>query len=100
MLKYFTVVNRIRLMVGASIALLCLVSVPGWLGLQATTAGIQQIHDEFTVAALALANVESDVYRARMSLMTAMASDDPQDNDRLLKNMEARLKETRQTWAA
>ena len=100
MFKRFTIVNRIRILVGASIALLCLVSVPGWLGLQATTAGIQKIHDEFTVAALALANVESDMYRARMSLMTAMASDDPPDNDRLLKNMEARLKETRQTWAA
>ena len=100
MLKRVTIVNRIRIMVGASIALLCLVSVPGWLGLQATTSGIEKIHDEFTVAALALANVESDMYRARMSLMTAMASDDQQDNDRLLKNMQARLKETRQTWAA
>jgi methyl-accepting chemotaxis protein-1 (serine sensor receptor) len=98
-LNRFTIVTRIRIMIGASIAFLCIVSVPGWLGLQATTAGIRKIHDEFMVAALALANVESDMYRARMSLMTALASDDAQDSDRLLKNMQARLKDTRKTRA-
>ena len=95
MLKRFTIVNRIRILVGASIALLCLVSVPGWLGLQAATSAMKQIHQHFAVAAVALVNVESDMYRARMSLMTALANEDGEDNVRLLTNMEKRLQETR-----
>jgi methyl-accepting chemotaxis protein len=99
-LRRFTIVTRIRIMAGASIVLLCLAAVPGWLGLQATTAGIRKIHTEFSAAASALKSVETDMYRARMSLMTALASDDYEDNQRLLKNLTGRFDKTRQTWTA
>jgi methyl-accepting chemotaxis protein len=87
-------------MAGASIVLLCLASVPGLLGLEATTAGMRRIHTEFSAASNALASVESDMYRARMTLMTALASDDYEDNQRLLKNLAERFAKTRATWAA
>jgi methyl-accepting chemotaxis protein len=99
-LRRFTIVNRVRIMAGASIVLLCLASVPGLLGLEATTAGMRRIHTEFSAASNALASVESDMYRARMTLMTALASDDYEDNQRLLKNLAERFAKTRATWAA
>jgi methyl-accepting chemotaxis protein len=99
-LKRFTIVNRIRIMAGVSIALLCLAAVPGWLGVQATTEGIRNVHTKFSFASQALAAVESDMYRARMALMTALASDHYEDNQRLLKSLESRFGKTRETWAA
>jgi methyl-accepting chemotaxis protein len=99
-LKRFTIVNRIRTMAGVSIALLCLAAVPGWLGVRAMTEGIRNVHTKFSFASQALAEVETDMYRARMSLMTALASDDYADNQRLLKSLTSRFDETRKTWAA
>ncbi len=100
MLKRFTIVNRLRFMVVASIALLCLATAPGWIGLQATTSGIRKIHDEFSVAASALASIETDMYRARMALMTALATADEPDNERLLQSLDARFRSMRESWAA